>query len=247
MSHDKIKAAARERMAGTGEPYAAARREVIREYQASAGQVPLPGTGMLVWINGPCGVGKTATAFELRRRLPGSVVCDPAHVGYGMRRMLPASLRRMWQDIPAWRQAVRELLRMTLAGHGGPVIVPMMLVDPGHFQEIIGGLRADGFGLHHFALLAESATVVRRLHSRSLGLEPRTQPWEVDHLDEWLRQLRQPEFAQHVYTDHKSVAQVADIISGSAGLTITPATDGPVRAWLHRYATTVRHIRMPWE
>jgi hypothetical protein len=43
------------------------------------------------------------------------------------------------------------------------------------------------------------------------------------------------------------VAQVADIISGSAGLTITPATDGPVRAWLHRYATTVRHIRMPWD
>ena len=142
---------------------------------------------------------------------------------------------------------MRELLRMTLARRDGPVIAPMMLVGPGHFREIIGGLRADGFGLHHFALLAEPSTVVHRLHSRSLGLEPRTQPWEVDHLDEWLRQLRQPEFAQHVYTDHKSVAQVADIISGSAGLTITPATDGPVRAWLHRYATTVRHIRMPWE
>ena len=108
MSHDKIKAAARERMAGTGEPYAAARREVIGEHQASAGQVPLPGTGTLVWINGPCGVGKTATAFELHRRLPGSVVCDPEHVGFGMRRMLPASIRRgFWQDIPAWRHAVR--------------------------------------------------------------------------------------------------------------------------------------------
>jgi hypothetical protein len=42
-----------------------------------------------------------------------------------------------------------------------------------------------------------------------------------------------------------SLAQVADIISGSAGLTITSATDGPVRGWLHRYATTVRTIRMP--
>lgn len=247
MSHDKIKVAARERMAGTGEPYAAARREVIWERQACAGQVPLAGTGMLVWINGPCGVGKTATAFELHRRLPGSVVCDPAHVGFGMRRMLPDSLQREWQDIPAWRQAVRELLRTTMAGHDGPVIAPMMLVNPGHFQEIIGGLRDDGFGLHHFALLAEPATVVRRLHSRSLGLEPRTQPWEVDRLDEWLEQLRQPEFAEHVYTDHKSVAQVADIISSSTGLSIRPSTDGPIRAWLHRYATTVRHIRMPWD
>jgi hypothetical protein len=33
MSHDKIKAAARKRMAETGEPYATARREVIKNYQ----------------------------------------------------------------------------------------------------------------------------------------------------------------------------------------------------------------------
>jgi hypothetical protein len=245
MSHDKIKTAAREHMTETGQQYSAARREVIRQHQAAGGQVPAPGPGQLMWINGPCGVGKTATAFELKRRLPGSVVCDPAHVGYGMRRMLPASLQRQWQDIPAWRQAVRELLRMTVAEHDGPVIAPMMLVNPSHFQEIIGSLRDDGIRLRHFALLAKPVTVVHRLHSRSLGREPRTQPWEVDHLDEWLDQLRQPEFAQHIDTDGKSVAQVADIISSSAGLTITPSTDGPIRAWLHRYATTVRTIRLP--
>jgi len=38
MSHDKIRAAARKRMAETGEPYATARREVIKNYQeAGAG------------------------------------------------------------------------------------------------------------------------------------------------------------------------------------------------------------------
>ena len=35
MSHDKISAAARKRMAETGEPYATARRAVIREHQAA--------------------------------------------------------------------------------------------------------------------------------------------------------------------------------------------------------------------
>ncbi len=41
MSHDKIKAAARKRMAETGEPYATARREVIKHYrQAGAGASP---------------------------------------------------------------------------------------------------------------------------------------------------------------------------------------------------------------
>ena len=243
MSHDKIKSATRERMTVTGEPYAAARREVMREHRAPSGRDPLPSESMLLWINGPCGVGKTATAFELNRRLPGSVVCDPEPVGYGMLRMLPRSLRPRWQEIPAWRRAVLELLRLTLAGHDGPVIAPGTLVDLGHFQEIIGGLRGDGATVHHFSLLAEPATVVRRLRARSLGREPRTQPWETEVLDEWLEQLRRPEFAQHVHTDHRTVAQVADAVSRSAGLAIAPSTDGPVRSWLHRYATTARSIR----
>ena len=48
---------------------------------------------MLLWINGPFGGGKTQTAYELQRRLPGSVVCDPEHLGFGLHRMLPPALR----------------------------------------------------------------------------------------------------------------------------------------------------------
>ena len=43
MSHDKISAAARKRMAETGESYAAARRAVIREHQAAGEHTPPPG------------------------------------------------------------------------------------------------------------------------------------------------------------------------------------------------------------
>jgi len=43
MSHDKISAAARRRMAQTGEPYAAARRAVIRDHQVAAGGNQAPG------------------------------------------------------------------------------------------------------------------------------------------------------------------------------------------------------------
>jgi hypothetical protein len=38
MSHDKIKAAARKRMTETGEPYATARREVIKDYQQAGAE-----------------------------------------------------------------------------------------------------------------------------------------------------------------------------------------------------------------
>ncbi len=198
---------------------------------------------MLLWINGTFGGGKTATAYELNRRLPGSVVCDPEHVGFGMHRMLPAALRSDFQDLPTWRRSVMELLSLTLAAWDGPVIVPMTLVNSGYFQEIIGSLRDDGFAVHHFALLAEPATVRRRLARRSLGTELKPGSWAIDHLSEYLQRLRAPEFAQHVHTDQQTVAQVADAIASSAGLAITPSTDGPLRASLRRYATTVRHIR----
>ena len=119
------------------------------------------------------GAGRGAQRQERRSprawRLPGSVVCDPAHVGHGILRMPPRSLRSFWQDIPAWSRCELELLRVTLAGHSGPVIVPMTLVNPGHFEEIIGSLRDDGVRPHRFALLAEPATVISRLRARSLG------------------------------------------------------------------------------
>ncbi|MGW6786187.1 hypothetical protein ACWF7Q_26390, partial [Streptomyces sp. NPDC054987] len=56
------------------------------------------------------GGGKTQTAYELCRRLPGSVVCDPEHVGFGLHRMLPPALRGDFQDLAAWRQGVFEVL-----------------------------------------------------------------------------------------------------------------------------------------
>jgi hypothetical protein len=198
---------------------------------------------MLLWINGPFGGGKTATAFELGRRLPGSVVCDPELVGFGMHRMLPRALRTDYQDLPPWRQSVRYLLSQTVRSHPGPVIVPMTLINPVYFSEIIGGLRNDGADVRHFSLLAERETILRRIKERAWVFGLSHDRWAVDHLDQCLDRLRQPEFTQHVPTDGCSVAQVADAIAASAGLTIAPSSDGPVRDWLRRRAITIRHIR----
>jgi hypothetical protein len=57
---------------------------------------------MLVWINGPFGGGKTQTAYEIRRRLPGSVVCDPEEAGYGLHKMMPPALRRASSRCWTW-------------------------------------------------------------------------------------------------------------------------------------------------
>ncbi|MEU9357200.1 AAA family ATPase, partial [Streptomyces sp. NPDC048301] len=123
----------------------------------------------LIWINGPFGGGKTQTAYELRRRLPGSVICDPEHPGFGLHRMMPPGLRGDFQDLRSWRHGVREVLDLALRGHdSGPVIAPMTLVHGEYFEEIVGRLREEGHTVHHFALLAERATVLRRLRERGL-------------------------------------------------------------------------------
>ena len=198
---------------------------------------------MLVWINGPFGGGKTATAFELQRRLPGSIVCDPERLGYGLHRMLPPALRTDFQDLQAWRSGVHEVLDLVARNHQGPAIVPMTLIDPRYFTQIIGRLRDDGHDVRHFALLAERATVLRRLNRRAFGSGLKRERWAVDRLDECLARLREPEFAHHIPTDRQTVPQVADTIARIAALPIVPDTDGRARGSLRRYVTTLRHIR----
>ena len=56
--------------------------------------------------------------------------------------------------------------------------------------------------------------------------------------------LRGREFAEHVRTDHLTVAQVADHVAASAGLPLSPNTDSELRGRLRRAWTGAKHIRL---
>lgn len=209
---------------------------------------------MLLWINGPFGGGKTQTAHELHRRLPGSVMCDPEQVGFGLHRMTPRVLRRDFQDFPSWRQGVFEVLDRVLTEYDGHVIAPMTLVEPKYFDEIIGRLRECGHAVHHTALLAHRETVVRRLREREARrvvwrLVGRSAPkledtFAMTKLDWCLAQLAQPRFAEQLWTDELTVVEAAEHIAASAGLTLVPNSDGVARSYLRRKWISVRHIRL---
>lgn len=209
---------------------------------------------MLVWINGPFGGGKTQTAHEIHRRLPGSVLCDPEHVGFGLHRMTPAPLRGDFQDLPAWRQGVYEVLDLVLRKHDGPVIAPMTLVEPGYFHEIIGRLRERGHDVRHFALLADRETVLRRLRERGVvhavrfagGKDAplRGESFAVSKLERCLDRLSEPEFAVHVRTDRLTVPRVAEHIAAAAGLRLRPNTDSALGGRLRRAWVGIKHIRL---
>lgn len=195
---------------------------------------------MLLWINGPFGGGKTQTAHELHRRLQGSAVCDPEHVGFGLHRMLPADLRGDFQDLSSWRQGVYEVLDMALHKHGGPIIAPMTLVDHQYFAEIVGRLRETSHEVHHFALLAERATVLYRLTERGLGRGLKRESFAVARLDDCLERLQEARFSEHIHTDHMTVPEVAD------HRPLSQIADHPQHRWsAEGTAAPIRHRHPP--
>jgi AAA domain-containing protein len=208
----------------------------------------------LIWLNGPFGGGKTQTAYELRRRLPGSVVCDPEQPGFGLHRMLPPSLRGDFQDLTSWREGVVEVLNLTLSRHPGPVIAAMTVVEPRYFDETVGRLRGMGHEVHHFSLLARRETVLKRLRERGFGhalsfVMGRNGPlfrdsWAESKVDLCLERLRDKRFATQVWTDGVTVPEVADRVAATAGLRLRPNTDTRLTAHVRRRWTSVKHIRL---
>ena len=171
---------------------------------------------MILWINGPFGVGKTQVAYELHRRLPHSFVCDPEFLGFALRGMWPPELRGDFQDDPVWREGTRRTLERLAGVWCGPVVVPMALVDVEHHREIVGALREHGTPVHHVTLLASRATVLHRIRRRGQGRKSRAARLYTASFDV----LAQPAFAEHVTTDGRSVEQVAEDTAASAGLVL---------------------------
>lgn len=193
---------------------------------------------MLLWINGPFGVGKTQVSFELHRRLRRSFVSDPEHLGFGLHRMLPPQVHGDFQDIALWRTGVRDVLDILLNSFDGTIIVPMTVTSREYHAEILGQLSALGHQVHHFSLMASPEVLRRRLRSRGGG----QRSFSARKLQHCVDVLRQPEFEQHVDTDGRSVPAVADDIAGRLGIELAPAA-GRLTQVARQWRAKLRHMR----
>lgn len=206
---------------------------------------------VLLWINGPFGVGKTHVAAEIHHRLSGTWVADPELVGFGLHRMLPPAARGDFQDMSSWRVGVVEALHTALRSNQGLVIAPQTIVNEQYFEEIMGGLRDRAHEVKHVALLARPKTVIERLKHRGFGKIPSKlgvntlarESFAVDRVESYLERLQQPLFSEHIWTDNLSVSDVAEAAAAACGLQLEPAEKGAVRTAIRRAKTTLQNMR----
>lgn len=195
---------------------------------------------MIIWINGAFGAGKTQTAYELHRRIPHSFVYDPENVGYFIRKNIPSDMMKSdFQDYPMWREMNVIMLREMAEQYDGIIIVPMTIVSPQYFQEIIGNLRKAGVMVHHFSLMASKEVILRRLRSRGEG----TKSWAAKQIDRCIQGLNHEIFEEHMDTNMMTIDDVVTRIAARLEIDLLPDSRGFIRKRWDKALTKLRHIR----
>ena len=123
---------------------------------------------MIIWINGAFGVGKTSVATKLSKILNNSYIFDPEITGEYIWDNLPEPLSRKgdFQDIPLWRDFNYQMLDYIQKVWDGNIIVPMTVINPTYYDELITRLEKNCSKVYHFILTADKKVLHKRLNER---------------------------------------------------------------------------------
>lgn len=171
--------------------------------------------GVIVWLNGTFGVGKTSTSALLAESLPDARVFDTEEVGFLLRPLLGSIPVRDFQEWPPWRRLVVEVAAQTLAYAGGTLVIPQTVLVEEYWDEIIDGLGNAGICIHHFVLHADHSTLTRRIDADDT-LPAAARRWRFDHVAEYERARAWLARRSHVIdTTHLTPDDVAACITST--------------------------------
>jgi hypothetical protein len=135
---------------------------------------------VIVWLNGAFGAGKTTTAAELVRLVPGSRLFDPETVGY----MLTPNLADQWpgdfQHWPPWRSLVAATMAELTAYTGQHLIAPQTVMSEQYLEEITTALDGAGLDVFHVLLDVREPVLRSRIEASGQAVE-----WRLEHVAEY--------------------------------------------------------------
>ncbi|MEI4362563.1 AAA family ATPase [Streptococcus suis] len=144
---------------------------------------------MIIWLNGPFGVGKTTLANILHKRIENSYLYDSELLGDFLQHQLPQTVcPEDFQDYSVWRQSTYKIV-----------------FDLTAKQEIIQQLIKDKIPLEHYILLADKTTILERLDNRVTE----DNIWAKKHLDVCLKAFESHIPGQRLNTDSLKPEEVA--------------------------------------
>lgn len=99
-----------------------------------------------------------------------SFVYDPENIRYFIHKNTPKSAKISdFQNYETWREFNFSHLTYISGAYQGILLVPMIIVNPEYFDQIVGALRRNGVDVKHFTLMASKETLLSRLKSRGDG------------------------------------------------------------------------------
>jgi hypothetical protein len=162
---------------------------------------------VIVWINGPFGVGKTTLTKELCRRDRRVRAFDPERIGWVLKRTVGLLRPGDYQDLPAWRSATVTAAAWQARG-ADPLIVPMTVLRAPVLRELIDGLRGRGHEVRHLLLDVSAPVLIERVESDE---DDAPQIWRLDQLGAYLTARHDLRRVDAVLdTDDLDAAEVAD-------------------------------------
>ena len=166
---------------------------------------------MILWLNGPFGVGKSTCTARLTQRDPRARVYDPERLGWVLQRTVGLVRPGDFQDLSVWRRGVvRGVARRATPDR--TLVVPMTLLDEGYTDEILGGLRARGHDVLHVTLHASGD--VLRARAEADQDDPGARPWRLAQAERYAAAAsRLAERGPRVDTDGRTPDEVADEVT----------------------------------
>ena len=168
---------------------------------------------MIVWIDGPYGVGKSTLAEKLQELEPHSFLFDAEEVGNAVRENTPRELfcGYIFENYPLWFDFCVELLKDISRRYDGTIYVPMTLILPDSFGKFARPLRRAGIEIEHI-LLESSHEIVR---DRILQRGEDEGCWCMEQIDLCLERQRRFENVIRIPSFGQSPEELAAVVQAA--------------------------------